>query len=53
MAFFGKDGESVVLGVRERNERNPEINMRVSNIEYRYIPLELDEVERFQLEQQK
>jgi len=46
--FFSCDGESIILGVRDRYGYNTEINSLVSLIEQRYIPLELDEVECYQ-----
>ncbi len=46
--FFACDGENILLSLRERYEHNPIIYVAVTNFEYRYFVLDLDQVESFQ-----
>jgi len=45
--FFQCDGETIILALRERFEKNVKIFSMVTDFEFRYLNLEIDEVEAF------
>ena len=48
--FFACDGENVLISLRERYAHNPIIYEVVTNFEFRYFLLDLDQIEAFQQE---
>ena len=48
--FFACDGENILISLRERYAHNPIIYEVVTNFEFRYFLLDLDQIEAFQQE---